>query len=114
MHTQKNSSCAFAALLNNPLGSEYKVDASYLSPNVNMASRLEAATKQYGVPLLLSQASGPAHTRPRSGAPCAEWPVSGVVCCLRMLAAHRLTPPACRCCSRRTLCTASRRASGRG
>lgn len=27
------------------IGSEYKVDASYLSPNVNMASRMEAATK---------------------------------------------------------------------
>ena len=31
-----------------------QIDASYLSPNVNMASRLEAATKQFGVPLLLS------------------------------------------------------------
>jgi len=38
------------------LGSEFKIDASYLSPNVNMASRLEAATKQYGVPLLISSA----------------------------------------------------------
>lgn len=37
-------------------GSEYKIDASYLSPNVNLASRLEAATKQYGVSLLLSAA----------------------------------------------------------
>lgn len=36
-------------------GSEYKIDASYLSPNVNLASRLEAATKQYSVPLLLSK-----------------------------------------------------------
>jgi len=36
------------------IGSEFKIDASYLSPNVNMASRLEAATKQYGVPLLFS------------------------------------------------------------
>ncbi len=36
-------------------GSEYKIDASYLSPNVNMASRLEAATKQFGLPLLLSE-----------------------------------------------------------
>ena len=36
------------------IGSVYKIDASYLSPNVNMASRLEAATKQYGVLLLLS------------------------------------------------------------
>lgn len=37
------------------IGSEYKVDASYLSPNVNMSARLEAATKQFGVPLLLSE-----------------------------------------------------------
>lgn len=36
------------------IGSIHKIDASYLSPNVNMASRLEAATKQYGVHLLLS------------------------------------------------------------
>ena len=36
------------------IGSEHKIDASYLSPNVNLASRLEAATKQYGVSLLLS------------------------------------------------------------
>ena len=27
------------------IGSSYKIDASYLSPNVNLASRLEAATK---------------------------------------------------------------------
>lgn len=27
------------------IGSHLKIDASYLSPNVNMASRLEAATK---------------------------------------------------------------------
>lgn len=37
------------------IGSTYKVDASYLSPNVNMASRLEAATKQFGTGLLLSE-----------------------------------------------------------
>eukprot|EP00899_Mesostigma_viride_P006218 jgi/Mesvir1/15598/Mv03208-RA.1 len=36
------------------IGSEYKIDASYLSPNVNIAARLEAATKQFGVPILLS------------------------------------------------------------
>lgn len=36
------------------IGSEYKIDASYLSPNVNMASRLEAATKQFGVSILMS------------------------------------------------------------
>lgn len=37
------------------IGSTYKVDASYLSPNVNMASRLEAATKQFGASILLSE-----------------------------------------------------------
>ena len=36
------------------IGSIYKIDASYLSPNVNMASRLEAATKQFGVEVLIS------------------------------------------------------------
>lgn len=36
------------------IGSKFKIDASYLSPNVNMSARLEAATKQYGVPLLIS------------------------------------------------------------
>lgn len=36
------------------IGSEFKIDASYLSPNVNLASRLEAATKQYGVSILIS------------------------------------------------------------
>mmetsp|Transcript_39068 Transcript_39068/g.47004 ORF Transcript_39068/g.47004 Transcript_39068/m.47004 type:complete len:1389 (-) Transcript_39068:157-4323(-) len=38
------------------IGSKVKVDASYLSPHVNLASRLEAATKKYHVPLLMSQA----------------------------------------------------------
>jgi class 3 adenylate cyclase len=38
-----------------PIGSEFKIDASYLSSNVNMSSRLEGATKQYGVPILISE-----------------------------------------------------------
>nr|BCL77501.1 bifunctional adenylyl cyclase/cAMP phosphodiesterase [Anthoceros agrestis] len=37
------------------IGSSHKVDPSYLSPHVNMASRLEAATKQYGVMILISE-----------------------------------------------------------
>lgn len=37
------------------IGSSFKIDASYLSPHVNVSSRLEAATKQYGVPLLISE-----------------------------------------------------------
>jgi len=38
------------------IGSIHKVDPSYLSPHVNMAARLEAATKQYGVGMLMSDA----------------------------------------------------------
>lgn len=37
-----------------PIGSEFKIDASYLGPHVNMAARLEGATKHYGVPILIS------------------------------------------------------------
>eukprot|EP00913_Durusdinium_trenchii_P017886 g16806.t1 len=36
------------------IGSEYKIDASYLSPNVNVASQLEAASDQLGLWILLS------------------------------------------------------------
>jgi len=38
------------------VGSEFKIDATYLSPHVNMASRMMSACKQYGVNILLSQA----------------------------------------------------------
>ena len=38
------------------VGSEHKIDATYLSPHVNMASRMMSACKQYGVKVLLSQA----------------------------------------------------------
>ena len=38
------------------IGSEYKIDPSYLSPNVNLASRLEIATKQFGTSVLMSDA----------------------------------------------------------
>ncbi|EKX34266.1 hypothetical protein GUITHDRAFT_46513, partial [Guillardia theta CCMP2712] len=36
------------------IGSECKVDLSYLSPHVNIASRLQAASSQYGVSILIS------------------------------------------------------------
>lgn len=36
------------------IGSEFKIDASYLSPNVNVASQLEGATEHFGVWMLLS------------------------------------------------------------
>ena len=38
------------------LGSEYKIDASYLSPHVNLTMGLEEATKIYGVPFVVSNA----------------------------------------------------------
>ena len=36
------------------IGSKYKIDASYLSPNVNLSARLEAATHQFHTPMLMS------------------------------------------------------------
>lgn len=36
------------------IGSKFKIDASYLAPDVNMASRLDAATRQFGIPFLMS------------------------------------------------------------
>ena len=38
------------------IGSSHKVDASYLSPHVNMSARLESSSKQFNVQLLLSDA----------------------------------------------------------
>jgi class 3 adenylate cyclase len=37
------------------LGSEFKIDATYLSPDVNLASRLESATRQFRAPILFSE-----------------------------------------------------------
>jgi hypothetical protein len=37
------------------VGSEYKIDASYLSPNVSIAHSLEGATITYGVPLIVAE-----------------------------------------------------------
>lgn len=37
------------------VGSLQKVDATYLSPHVNMAARMEMATRQFGVSLLMSR-----------------------------------------------------------
>jgi class 3 adenylate cyclase len=36
------------------IGSDLKVDTSYLSPHVSLASRLEEATKRYGVDILMT------------------------------------------------------------
>lgn len=37
------------------VGTNIKIDCSYLSPNVNLAARLESATKMYGVNVLMSE-----------------------------------------------------------
>eukprot|EP01029_Cantina_marsupialis_P014745 TRINITY_DN32357_c0_g2_i1.p1 TRINITY_DN32357_c0_g2~~TRINITY_DN32357_c0_g2_i1.p1 ORF type:complete len:893 (+),score=257.11 TRINITY_DN32357_c0_g2_i1:121-2799(+) len=36
------------------IGSVHKVDASYLSPNINITEAMEGATKAYGVPILMT------------------------------------------------------------
>merc|ERR1712166_597859 len=37
------------------VGSSHKIDASYLSPHVNMTARIETATFQYGVEIMVSE-----------------------------------------------------------
>lgn len=37
------------------IGSDYKIDASYLGPNAKLAERLEGQTKTYGMPVLFSE-----------------------------------------------------------
>lgn len=44
----------FGWAIEGAVGSKYKVDATYLSPHVNMSARLESTSKQYGVQMLLS------------------------------------------------------------
>ena len=44
--------CGWA--IEGPVGSVHKIDATYLSPNVNMAARMETATAQFGVHLICS------------------------------------------------------------
>ena len=53
------------------VGSKYKIDATYLSPHMNMAARMMSACKHYGVTILLSQdvrdlLSEPAKTKMRN------------------------------------------------
>lgn len=36
------------------IGSDFKIDASYLSPHVKISDTLEASTKEYGVPIIIS------------------------------------------------------------
>lgn len=50
---RSNNSIGWA--IEGAIGSLRKIDASYLSPNVNIAARLEQACHQYNVPILFSQ-----------------------------------------------------------
>lgn len=45
----------FGWAIEGAIGSEKKIDASYISPHVNMSETLESSTKEYGVPLLMSE-----------------------------------------------------------
>lgn len=44
----------FGNVTEGAVGSSYKIDISYISKEVNMASRIQSATKQFGLRLLLS------------------------------------------------------------
>jgi len=46
------------------VGSEFKIDASYLSPNVTIGTSIEAATSTYGVSILASEALADIVTAP--------------------------------------------------
>jgi class 3 adenylate cyclase len=46
------------------LGSEFKIDATYLSPDVNLAGRLAAATRHYRTPIIFSQSLDALLTKP--------------------------------------------------
>ena len=55
-HCSEKSILSFCLVVEGAVGSNYKIDATYLSPHVNMASRMMSATKQYGVTILVSKA----------------------------------------------------------
>lgn len=45
----------FGWAIEGAIGSDKKIDASYISPHVNWAEFLEGSTKEYGVPILMSE-----------------------------------------------------------
>lgn len=45
----------FGWAIEGAIGSDKKIDASYISPHVNWAEYLESSTKEYGVPILMSE-----------------------------------------------------------
>jgi len=54
VHLSFGLHCGWA--IEGAIGSEYKIDASYLSPNVNIAGSVEHATRIYSVSILATQA----------------------------------------------------------
>lgn len=54
-HVRIGSGLHFGWAIEGAIGSNRKIDASYLSPNVNFTEFLESSTKAYGVPLLMSE-----------------------------------------------------------
>ena len=44
----------FGWTIEGAIGSTYKIDATYLSPHVNLTMYLESITKQYGTYILLT------------------------------------------------------------
>ena len=78
------------------VGSLHKVDATYLSPHVNMAARLESSSRQYGVPLLLS------HVRPPLSLPHHEISIKILICVLILLLPLLLHHRICTTCCQRT------------
>jgi class 3 adenylate cyclase len=53
--TQIGYGLNFGWAIEGAVGTSIKIDCSYLSPNVNLAARLESATKMYGVTILMSE-----------------------------------------------------------
>jgi class 3 adenylate cyclase len=66
----------FGWAIEGAIGSSKKIDASYISPHVNMSETLESSTKEYGVPLLMS---GPFYNllSPEAAADCRKVDVIG-------------------------------------
>ena len=46
--------CKKSWAIEGAIGSEFKIDASYISPHVNIAKNIQGITGQYGVSVLLS------------------------------------------------------------
>jgi hypothetical protein len=55
LHLHMNFGLHAGWAIEGAVGSPHKVDATYLSPHVNMAARMETACNQYKLPLLMTE-----------------------------------------------------------